>query len=325
MTSHMTKHSSCCVLAVLAALSLSALPASAHTISEVTFAGPGGITLQGVLYAPDSFGAGGGGGSYSAVVMLHGCSGMWSNSDAHSYTNPPTNTIPNLSNNVDKWGYKLADQGIVALAVDSFTPRTPVGVNEDDYQHQCASDTPYGGAVDPYTTRAADARAAYDYLTTSYASISSANVGLLGWSEGAEAAMVASAETFSNSNTSISSSDKVFSATVVFYPGCGTNLGYRTGSGVSGSYWRPYDQFRMNMGESDSFYANCDTRMTNAMGYLGVPYIEYSHYTLAAHSFDGVSQTWPSSATCSQPPDSYDTCAMDNGDVNSLSFFQSYL
>jgi dienelactone hydrolase len=311
----MTKRASFSALAALgafAALSFHAITADAAiTIGEVNFSGPGGVTLNAVLYSPNGFSTGS---NYKAVVMMHGCSGMWSNRDYGAYSGGN----PNLMNHVDKWGIKLANVGIVALAVDSFTPRTPVGVTQDDFQDQCSGE-PYAGYVDPYTTRVQDARAAYDYLD-SYSQIDSAHIGLLGWSHGAQAVMVEAAETIPTANTSRSSGDKIFSASVVFYPGCGLALDFTNTSSVSDSFWRPYTNFRMNMGTLDGFHADCDERMDIAIGTYSAP-VEYGEYTGADHSFDGGSQTWPS-ATCGTHND---TCAMNNADIASLSFFQSYL
>ncbi|MCK6586022.1 MAG: dienelactone hydrolase family protein [Polyangiaceae bacterium] len=297
-------------LAVFASLSLSSITASAITITEEEFDGPDNLTMNAVLYLPDNYDPEE---THEAVVMLHGCSGMWSNSDYGAYSGGN----PNLQNHLDKWGIKLANEGIVALAVDSFTPRTPSGVTEDDFQHQCSGDT-YAGDVDPYTDRVADARAAYDYLV-SYGGISSAHVGLLGWSHGAQAAMVEAAETLPTANTA--RTNHVFSATVVFYPGCGLALDFVDTSNVADSYWRPHTHFRMNMGENDSFYSNCDTRMDIA---IASPYnapVEYESYAGAGHSFDGGSQTWPTS-TCGT---ANNTCAMYDADIDSFSFFQSHL
>lgn len=298
-------------LGVFAALSLHAITASAAiSITEVDFAGPDSVTLNGVLYLPDGYNPEQ---THEAVVMLHGCSGMWSSSDYGAYSG----SVPNLMNNVDKWGIKLANEGIVALAVDSFSPRTPVGVTEDDFQHQCSGDT-YAGDVDPYTTRVLDARAAYTYLV-GYGGISASHIGLLGWSHGAQAAMVEAGETVPTSNTV--RTDHVFSATVVFYPGCGLALDFVDTSNVANSYWRPHTNFRMNIGENDSFYANCDTRMDIA---IASPYnapVEYESYPGAGHSFDGGSQSWPG-ATCGT---ANNTCAMNDSDIDSFSFFQSHL
>jgi dienelactone hydrolase len=298
-------------LAVLAALSLHSITASAAiTITEEVFAGPDSVTLNAVLYLPDSYDPEA---THEAVVMLHGCSGMWSSSNYGAYSGG----VPNLMNNVDKWGIKLANEGIVAVAVDSFTPRTPVGVTEDDFQHQCSGDT-HAGVVNPYTTRVLDARAAYDYLVN-YGGIDPAHIGLLGWSHGAQAALVEAAATIPTSNTT--RSDHVFSSTVVFYPGCGLALDFVDTSNVANSYWRPQTHLRMNIGESDSLYANCDTRMDIA---IAAPYnapVEYESYPGAGHSFDGGSQTWPAS-TCGT---ANNTCAMNDADIDSFSFFQSHL
>lgn len=321
-------------LAALATLSLHAMVASAQvTITEVFFDGPDedndsepDVTLNAVLYAPDGFDEEEEEGVYQAVVMMHGCSGMWSSRNYGA----TSGGAPNLQNHIDRWGIKLANEGIVALAVDSFTPRTPAPADDaakDAFQSQCNGNPPdaYFGEVDPYVTRALDALAGYDYLA-SYPQVDADHVGMLGWSQGAEAVMVQAAETFRDSNTSRGAGVRVFTSAVVYYPGCGTDLGF-TPNSVANTYWRPYTAFRMNIGTSDGLYSNCDTRMDVATGTSWTPaagYIEYEEYTSATHSFDnGTSQSWPTS-TCSGGA-SANTCAQYDSDIDSYAFFVSNL
>jgi dienelactone hydrolase len=306
------------VSSLAAPLALAAFVTEARaevTAQEVTFDGPDNVELSGVLYLPDGFEEGS---DYSAVVMLHGCSGMWSNRNPNATNGDGS---PNLQNNVEKWGWKLADEGVVALAVDSFTPRTPLGVSDSDWQNQCSGAT-YAGYVNPYSTRALDARAAWDYLDA-HPLIDGASIALLGWSHGAQAAMVEAAETPPNSTTPRAASDMLFAATVLFYPGCGSALGF---SSPSSSYWRPYNDLRLNIGDDDSFYANCQTRANRAINNYGSTpgsghEVIFAGYVDAAHSFDTVSQAWPAS-TCGAP-NIGDTCAMQAADIDSLSFLLS--
>lgn len=301
-------------LPCFAALTLCSTASLAQTVTEVTFNGPDNVQLSGVLYAPDLFDEEQGENVYSAVVMLHGCSGMWSNRNPDAENADGT---PNLQNNVEKWGLKLAQEGIVALALDSFTPRTPNGVSDSDWQNQCSGAT-YANSVDSYTTRALDARSAYDYLDGD-TRINASNIALLGWSHGAQAAMVQAAETSRTSNTVRAGSEMVFATTVLFYPGCGSALGF--GSPSTG-YWRPYNDLIINVGDDDSFYSNCQTRANRAISTYGSTAgsgheVVFVGHVDAAHSFDNGSQAWPVSECVNQVGDD---CAMRSGDIDSLAF-----
>ena len=288
--------------------------ALAQDAARVTFPGPNGVTLSGVRYTPAGFAQAS---NLSAVVMMHGCSGMWSNRDPSADN---TDGTPNLQNNVEKWGLELAAQGVVALAVDSFTTRTPAGVSDNDWQNQCSGAT-YASAVDSYTTRADDARAGYDWLAGDTAHIDGASIALLGWSHGAQASLVQAAATPRTSNTARASADMVFAATVVFYPGCGSALGFNS---PSSSYFRPYADLRLNIGDADSFYANCQTRADRAVNNYGSTAgsgheVVFAGYSGAAHSFDNFSQTWPTTV-CTGSSTTGDECAMRDADIESLEF-----
>jgi dienelactone hydrolase len=307
----MTKH---ILFAALAALSLSSLSASAQTATKVTFTGPSGTGLEsgllsGVIYRPANYTSSS---NFPAVVMMHGCGGMWSNRDPKAMN---SNGTPNLQNHIEKWGWKLASEGIVALAVDSYTRRKPSPtVPDSDWQNQCNGET-YGGAVDPYTTRVLDARAAWNYLAGD-SRINAARIGMLGWSQGGQAVMVESAETSRTNNTPRTTATP-FSVSVVFYPGCGSDLGFGS---PSSSYWRPSHDFRMNLAELDPLRANCETRDSIADSLTSVTVLRIT-YDDANHGFDSTSQTWPSSSCTG----SGDTCAMQGADINSWIFFRDRL
>ncbi|HRE89768.1 MAG TPA: hypothetical protein PK095_11590, partial [Myxococcota bacterium] len=156
-------------------------PALAQTVETVTFAGPaateitqldasGQPLLSGVLYTPDGFeelvDAEGqlaqGAVPISAVVLMHGCTGIWSNRVVGATNDDGS---PNLQNHIEKWARQIASTGRVALVVDSYTPRFPTTVPAGqaaatfsaDWQNQCDKEK-YGGRVNPYTTRVLDAR-----------------------------------------------------------------------------------------------------------------------------------------------------------------------
>lgn len=297
----------------LSTLSLFASSASAQsiTIEKVLFAGPASTGLEndqlsGVLYKPANFSTSTG---TRAMVLMHGCSGMWSFRQKDAVNSDGS---PNLANDTEKWGRKLAAEGIVALVVDSFTQREPSTLPEEDaalWQDQCSSST-YGGSVNPYTTRVQDAQAAWTYLAAD-SHIDSARIGLMGWSHGAQAAMVESG---------VKTTTTSFRTTVLFYPGCGAALGFGS---PGASTWRPQHALRFNIGTADSFYSNCNSRVNTAVSVYGAT-VSYSAYSGAGHSFDGGSQNW-STAPASCVGLTANECAMRNADVASLSFLNTNL
>ncbi|MFT3776412.1 MAG: hypothetical protein QM820_64550 [Minicystis sp.] len=340
--------------ALMGLLSAGVAPAtaSAQTRTNVYFVGSGGQGLIGRVYQPNLSGAPAG---YKppGMVLMHGCSGMW------SYNTPPTVTCSGGSctvstsevaqSHIEKWGRKLSAAGYVALAVDSYTTRTPTGPGPGpyptpaQYQHQCHGDT-YAGAVDPYTTRVDDFLSAKSRLSSTY-NVNVHGVGELGWSQGAEATLVSAAATPVNNNTEwcdISSMQCVGrtltqpTASVVFYPGCGPNLGYGYDDddplNIDPGYWRPDVPMRWNHGEADGTtpFAPCDLRVDEAVSTYGAS-IDFDHYASVDHSFDMyVSGEDPSiyafpTAKCS-PADTVtypSKCARWDADIDSLAFIQS--
>ncbi|MCO5584487.1 hypothetical protein L7F22_038415 [Adiantum nelumboides] len=229
----------------------------ATSVTIVSFPGPNAATptLSGVLYLPSGYSTSTA--TFPAMVLMHGCSGIWSNRNVSARNR---DNSPNLQNHIEKWGLKLAGQAIVALVVDSFTIRNPVGVDSREWQDQCGSPDP---SVDSYTVRVLDARVAYAYLINTTAGlapgipsrVNSARVGLLGWSQGAQTVMTEAADSRSDSSTLRPDTDFLFRLpSITFYPGCGANLGFRTGSDLSGSFWHPKFALRLNIGTLDDFY-----------------------------------------------------------------------
>lgn len=97
---------------------------------------------------------------FPAVVLLHGCGGMWSSGDA---TQP--------ARHLRRWLEQLQAKGYVGIAVDSFRPR---GVK----------------ACRKGMDRAGDASATLEYLR-SLSYVSPQRIAVLGWSNGGSAALAA--------------------------------------------------------------------------------------------------------------------------------------
>lgn len=272
--------------------------ASADTYENVTI----DAVLDGRLYLPETPGD-----APPAMILMHGCGGMWSDDD------PSAGAV----HEIERWGMELAAQGYVVIAVDSYGGRTPVGVDWVAYQYQCSGST-YGGAVDPYTTRVDDIAAAYDYLVEEHGASS---VGIMGWSQGAQAVMVASAATPRGSNVAYAS-PPVYSAAVAYYPGCGSALGYGLSSTKDG-YWRPAMPMRLQVGALDSFHANCERRADNAIASYSAD-LTWVDYAGVGHSFDNAGGDAFPAAKCTASeladPGMTTICAERDADVDSLAF-----
>ena len=276
---------------------------------------PDGTDLPGRLYGPTNP-------SGAAVVMMHGCAGLWSDSEPW--------TVAQAA--IEKWGHRLAESGHVALAIDSYTSRTPAGVDPLDFQRQCTGDI-HEGAVDPYTTRVADMDGAVAWLRRYLGHAAAERIAALGWSQGGQAVLVRSAETYRDANVSRFDDGTAEStaqvASVVFYPGCGTRLGFVADGSLDASYWRPHHDLRMNHGGADPLHASCDDRVAAAIdGYGSMQdsghWVDYTVYPNARHSFDGALTEWPLARCAPDAPPS-DACAAANADIDSLEFLSARL
>lgn len=113
-----------------------------------------GVELVGLLYRPE------GTGPFPAVVLLHGCSGMWARESR-----------PNRS--YAHWAEQLRRRGYIAVLLDSFGPR---GEREVCSQRD--------RSIRADRERSRDAHAALRWLA-GRAEVEAHSVHLLGWSNGA--------------------------------------------------------------------------------------------------------------------------------------------
>jgi len=281
---------------------------------------PGQLSLSGRLYLPPAALRHGG-----AVVLVHGCNGLWSRY-----------IVGGLAQGaIEKWGSKLAAEGYVALAPDSYgSARAPAGADPVAFQVQCSGSL-YAGAVNPYTTRVDDIDTGMRWLHYRLgALVRAGRVGVLGWSQGAEAAMTRAAETSRRTDVSLypdaAAEAAALPATVLFYPGCGRALEFIAGNApMQDSFWRPHRDLRMNHGGGDDLHGNCAIRAATAQTiYAATPgsghWMQYVEYTDAPHSFDGDLTQWPA-AYCGTQPLSPGACAAADADIDSLNFFNQRL
>jgi len=300
-------------------------------------------TLSGRLYRPGSVNS-----TTPIVILMHGCLGMWSNKQPWPDAD---NAVAQSA--IERWGLKVSEYGYIALAIDSFTVRTPqgvAGVTPETYQDQCNGDPtthmlPSGvTGVDPYTTRVADIDAGIGWLRATFGLPASSPVGLIGWSEGGEAVLVRAAETARLMNPDGTEQDLYASptdqsgaiqATVTFYPGCGHALGFNMTNPIVQSDWRPHFDARINMGLSDTttptFVQDCQDRVQTAVSqYHAISgsghWADFETYPGAIHSFDGTTDSqWPQFECNNTYQPSADECAERKADIESLNFITSRL
>ena len=224
-----------------------------------------GLTLKAWYWAPDTTTLAG-----PAVVLMHGCSGVYSNSS-------PNASYSNLQFLFTDWGKRLSAAGYSVMLVDSYTGRGAP-------QNQCGNGV---SGTNEVADRPYDALAAYDALIkTSAYQVGSGRVAILGWSQGASATVSA---------MDISTWPMVFNRAVAMYPGCGL---YNAYGGISASTYAPYSPLHIMLGTLDPFYTSgyCQTRQQRAVMLGSGEFKPIWSYTGAAHSFDYCTQT---SSSCS--------------------------
>jgi carboxymethylenebutenolidase len=230
---------------------------SAPQPTLVSFTNSDGLTIPGYFYKPS------GNGPFPAVVLAHGCSGLFSYS-------VPANGLSNIHK---EWAKRLVDAGYAALLVDSFSPRTPANAPN---QSQCGNG--FAG-TDEVLDRPKDIVAGAAWLMQQ-PSVAAGRLGLLGWSNGGTATL---------STMSGTQVQRPFRTAVSFYPGCGMMNHY---GGLAQSSWLPYAPVTILHGSLDPLYTvgACDQRIARAT-LLGAGAgqgngVQMMVYQGAIHSFD---------------------------------------
>jgi len=172
---------------LLAACVLVTTPAFAAEWSDIVSPSKYGEpeTIRGELHMPS------GDGPFPAVVLMHGCGGL----------------SPAVKQGLDGHADALNDAGYAALILDSFGPR---GVGDGSVCNNVDTLIRYRHK------RRADAAGAYQFLAT-HSDIDTANIFLMGQSNGAGTAVLAAQPSFA----SATGTDAKFRAIAAFYPWCG--------------------------------------------------------------------------------------------------------
>ena len=230
-------------LACAAVAAACATPASASDIAFTPVTVPNGpLQLNAILTRPA------GHGRFPAVVLLHGCSGMWS-----------TRSASRPQSHIARWLKRLPSHGFVAVAVDSFKPRGIARV---------CKQPPSKTGVSEVTDRATDAFAALSYLRT-LPYVDPDRVAVLGWSNGGSTALATVGQ-----NAPVAPPARGgFKSAVAFYPGCGLRSAFHP--------FRPTVPTRVFGATLDPLVRGCRTLARHAGSQ-----VKLTVYRGAHHSFD---------------------------------------
>ena len=250
------------------------------TPTTVYFTNANGQQLSGHLFKPATATPVGG---RPAVVMLHGCSGVF-------YVNPQG--VASISSIYREWADRLAAAGYVALLVDSLSQR---GLGS-----QCGNGP--GVGLSEIFDRPADAVAGRNYLVGAGLSVKADRIGLLGWSNGGSTvlATLATKKPVTYTVDSPLAVGAPFRVGVAFYPGAGLSdpkcyqvrpNGTTTTScwnGLDQTVWDSYAPLAIHQGTADTttLPAYVNQRVGPAWASAGGAQISVSLYGAAVHSFD---------------------------------------
>ncbi len=251
-------------------LRASAAPASSVTMTKVSFTNAEGQALTGFVFSDPTAPQ-----RNAAVVMMHGCAGVWSNGIESTDAQP---SIKALSHIHKRWGESLAKAGYTGLLVDSFTPRRLF--------NECNNGS---AGLNEATVRPKDALAGRAWLLAN-GHVTADRIALLGWSNGASAVMA----TMDTTNEG-SAGSKPFSEAFAFYPGCGLiNEFGGDASTTAKTTWLPYAPVTIHHAATDPLYTagRCDNRVSVAQtlgaGSATGNAVAMTVYSSARHSFDQV-------------------------------------
>jgi len=200
------------------------------------------VTLTGWLYRPE------GNGPFPALVLLHGCSGMYG-------------TGTNLTPSYRRWAETLRANGYVALLVDSFGPRGARSI--------CAM---LQRTILEGRERVEDAYASLKWLAQR-PDVQPDRIGLMGWSHGGSGTL--------QTMSSLRKSGPGFRAAVAFYPGC------RSLSQAKTPY-HPYAPLLILIGEADDWTPAAPCVELAAKTKAGGDPVEIMTYPGAHHAFDRI-------------------------------------
>ena len=240
------------VCALLAAGAAGAAETVSFESLDADLTGGTPTTIQAALFKPP------GTGPFGAVVLLHGCGGLYRWQGRHQ---------GQMTSRHAEWAERLARSGYVVLLPDSFTPR---GVHE--------SCTVKNRPVDSSRERPRDAYGALLWLQ-GQRYVKADSVALMGWSNGGGTVLHTIAADSPGRPKVLPRGD--FRAAVAFYPGCSDPQ-----TRGKASRWRTAIPLMIMQGEADDWTPAPPCRgLVAAAAARGEP-IEYHSYPGAYHDFD---------------------------------------
>lgn len=233
---------------ILALALLAASPAAAEETvrfpsldADVTQGAP--TELAALLFRPA------GPGPHPAVVMLHGCGGMWTGSGK-------------LGSRDRDWAERFAAAGFVVLEVDSLTPRGLRSICK-------ATDV----KISPGRERARDAHAALAWLRNQ-PWVRRDRIALIGWSNGGSTVL----STIDRRAPARPEADADFRLAIAFYPGCRTS--------ARSERWRARLPLTILIGEADDWTSAAPCRDLAARAAEQRRPFDLVVYPGALHDFD---------------------------------------
>ncbi|MES2943125.1 MAG: dienelactone hydrolase family protein [Pseudomonadota bacterium] len=264
------------------------------SMTKVSFTNSEGQALTGFMFKDSSATP-----KNAAVVMMHGCGGIWSNGVISTDAQP---AITKLSHIHRRWGENLARAGYVGLLVDSFTSRS--------LTNECDNGA---AGLNEATKRPKDALAGREWLVSN-SHVTGTRVALMGWSNGGSAVMA----TMDKSNEGTVGA-RPFKEAFSFYPGCGLISEFGGDATTPAkTTWLPYAPVTIHHGSMDPLYTvgRCTNRVDVATT-LGARAatgnaVAMTTYTGARHSFDQIDI----SKTIASPYTSADKDAQEAADAS---------
>lgn len=217
-------------------------------------------------------------GAAPAVVMLHGCSGVYG---SNGYGEAGA-----ISSRFTGWALRLNARGVHVLLVDSFSTRDPQHPPAQARQNYC-NDRPAVVAIGAReeVERPRDALAGYAALLAlrnpgGTPSVDAARVGLLGWSHGGSAVLATVAAEALPSQP--------FTTAQSFYPGCGLYGAFgNPGNGTSSYIASVPTTVYLGLEDTISTLAACGGHRDHSESAGGAPFVLHA-FEQVGHSFDGV-------------------------------------
>lgn len=259
--------------------------ATTDTVFNVTFQNSNGLTLTAKLYVP----ALQPGEQIPAMVVMHGCGGMWSNDNVAANV---------MKNNFNDWATIFMGKKIAALFIDSYTPRLENGTPIVEF----CSRTPLNDAIcSPAYERPFDAYAGLAYLRT-LPYIQGNRIGLMGFSQGGATTMAAMVKTeyvqksqWTVWHQSVTYNVPApvarpaqggFKTAIAYYPGAGFYSYFGSTSDATKGKYLNYAPMLILIGANDSLLPNVQVQFDRAKLNGAGSSIDMVTYTNANHSFD---------------------------------------